>query len=154
MQIRPIIETDIAAVARLIRSLSEQFIVHESAPDAAAAFVREHDQDAVRRNIGAGMVYHVAESDAMLAGFIAVRDNTHLFHMFVDQRFHRQGVARALWEVARAAAVKGGNPGVITVNSSNFAVPVYEALGFIRTNVTQYSNGIYYNPMQWGRHHE
>ena len=154
MQIRPIIETDIAAVARLIRLLSEQFIVHESAPDAAAAFVREHDQDAVRRNIGAGMVYQVAESDAMLAGFIAVRDNTHLFHMFVDQRFHRQGVARALWEVARAAAVKAGNPGVFTVNSSNFAVPVYEALGFIRTNVTQYSNGIYYNPMQLGRHHE
>ena len=154
MQIRPIIETDIAAVARLIRSLSEQFIVHESAPDAAAAFVREHDQDAVRRNIGAGMVYHLAERDAMPAGFIAVRDNTHLFHMFVDQRFHRQGVARALWEVARAAAVKAGNPGVITVNSSNFAVPVYEALGFIRTNVTQYSNGIYFNPMQSGRHHE
>lgn len=154
MQIRPIIDADIAAVARLIRSLSDQFIVHESPADAAAAFVREHDQDAVRRNISTGMVYHVAEIDSVLAGFIAVRENHHLFHLFVDQRFHRQGVARALWAVARTTAVKAGNPGVFTVNSSNFAVPVYEAMGFIRTDVTQYLNGIYFNPMQSGRHHE
>jgi len=154
MHIRPIIDTDIAAVAGLIRQLAEQFVVHESAPDAAAAFLREHDEEAVRRNIGAGMVYHVAESGSTLAGFVAVRDNSHLFHMFVDQRFHRQGVARRLWEVARRVAVEAGNPGVFTVNSSNYAAPVYEALGFIRTQATQYMNGIYFNPMQSGRHHE
>ena len=137
-----------------MRSLSDEFIVHESADEAAAAFARENDADGIRSFVRAGMAYYVAEIAGQLAGFIAMRENKHVFHMFVDKRFHRQGIARALWVLARAHALEAGNPGVFTVNSSNYAVPVYEALGFTRTAVTQYLNGIYYNPMQLGRHRE
>jgi GNAT superfamily N-acetyltransferase len=145
MQIRPIREDEIGAVAELFRSLSEQFIVNGVAPEDAASFIRENNEEALRRFIAAGThVYHVADIDGALAGFIAVRNTTHIFHMFVAQAHHGKGIARKLWEVARAAS---GNTGPFTVNASTYALPVYEAFGFVPTMPLQTTNGISYTPM-------
>ena len=148
MLIRPIHDRDIAAVARLFRALAVEFIVHESTPEGAANFLRENDEVGLRGFIARGHVYHVAEIDGEIAGFIGVRERRHLFHMFVAKHLHGQGIARRLWEVARRAAVEDGHDGIFTVNSSNFALPVYQAWGFVRTAPTQCTNGLFYNPMQ------
>jgi GNAT superfamily N-acetyltransferase len=147
MLIRPIQDNDVPHVARLLNDLSRQFIVHESTPEGAATFLRENDEEAIRRYIEIGHVYHVAEADGEIAGFIAVRDRSHLFHMFVGVKWQGQGVARELWEVARAVAIESGGSGAFTVNSSNFALPVYEAMGFVRTAPMQCVKGLYFNPM-------
>lgn len=148
-------DDDIPAVAALMRSLSEEFIVHESAPEAQAAFIEENNDTGIRRLVDGGMVYRVAEIDSVIAGFIALRDHRHVFHMFVGKAYQRNGLATALWEKARLAGLAGGNPGLFTVNASNYAVPVYERLGFSRTGSMQCKNGIYYNPMQLdGRAHD
>ena len=148
MLIRPIHDDDIPAVAHLFRGLASEFIVHESTPEGAANFLRENDEAGLRGFIARGHVYHVAEIDGEIVGFIAVRDRRHLFHMFVARRLHGQGIARRLWAVARRAAIEDGHDGIFTVNASNFALPVYEAWGFVRTAPTQCRNGLYYNPMQ------
>jgi GNAT superfamily N-acetyltransferase len=147
MLIRPLEDTDIPDVARLFRVLAREFIVHESPPEGAATFLRENDEDAIRGHVGRGMVYHVAQAGAELAGFIAMRERSHLFHLFVDQRWQRQGVARRLWEVAQAKSLEGGPLPAFTVNSSNYALPVYEAFGFVRSAPMQCVKGLYFNPM-------
>jgi GNAT superfamily N-acetyltransferase len=147
MLIRSITDTDIPHVARLLRVLAREFILHESPPEGAATFLRENDADAVRANVARGMVYHVAQAGDELAGFIAMRERSHLFHLFVDPRWQRQGVARRLWQVAQASALEGGPLAACTVNSSNIALPVYEAFGFVRTAPTQCVKGLYFNPM-------
>jgi ribosomal protein S18 acetylase RimI-like enzyme len=149
MQIRPIAEGDIAAVARLFKVLAEQFIVHENDAQSAAMFLRENDEAALRGFVAAGRhVYHVAEADGEIAGFIAMRDLGHIFHLFVAQDRQGQGLARSLWDVARAASVRAGHTGGFTVNASNHALAVYEKFGFVRTAPTQCTNGLYYNPMR------
>lgn len=153
MRIRNITDNDIAEVATLLRGLSQQFITNEGSAAAADFFTRENDEAGLRSFIRAGMVYHVAELDGRIVGFVAIRECKHLFHMFVDKQHHRQGIAKALWATARQAALDAGNPGDFTVNSSNYAVAVYEALGFVKTAPTQCKNGIHYNPMTLdGRH--
>jgi ribosomal protein S18 acetylase RimI-like enzyme len=148
MLIRALAPADVPAVAALLRELAREFIVHESPPEGASTFLAENDEMGVRGFIARGHVYHVAIIDGQLAGFIAVRDRSHLFHLFVGKRWHRRGVARALWDVAREAALAGGGEGAFTVNSSNFAVPLYEALGFVRVGPTQCAKGLYFNPMR------
>lgn len=148
MRIRLITDNDIPAVAALLRTLSEEYILNEGSAAAASSFVRENNEGGLRGFIRAGIVYHVAEQDGKIVGFIAVRAHKHLFHMFVDKQHHRQGIARAMWAVARQAAIEAGNPGVFTVNSSNYALPVYKAMGFVQTEPTQCKNGLFYNPMQ------
>lgn len=148
MLIRTLMPTDIPAVVALLRELAREYIVHESPPEGASTFLAENDEIGVRGFLARGHVYHVALIDGQLAGFVAVRDRGHLFHLFVGKRWHGRGVARALWQTARAAAIAAGGDGSFTVNSSNFAVPVYEAFGFVRVGPTQCAKGLYFNPMR------
>jgi len=148
MLIRPLTAADIPSVAALLRELAREYIVHESPPEGASTFLAENDELGVRGFLARGHVYHVAVIGGEVAGFVAVRDRSHLFHLFVGKRWHRRGVARALWDAAREAAVAGGGDGSFTVNSSNFAVPVYEAFGFVRVGPTQCAKGLYFNPMR------
>ena len=147
MRIRPIEGEDLPHVAALLKALTIEFIVHESTPEGASTVLRENNEEGIRRYIESGFVYHVAEVDGGIVGFVGMRDRSHLFHMFVRRDWHRQGVARKLWEVARAAAIEAGGSGNFSVNASNYAVPVYEALGFVRTAPTQLLKGMYFNPM-------
>lgn len=139
---------DVPAAAALMRALSLEYFLHEGGPEAAAHFTDENNEAGLRGFMQAGIRYYAAVENGTLAGFIAIRDNSHLFHMFVSKSHHRKGVARQLWDVARAEAMAQGNPGMFTVNASNYAVPVYEKMGFVRTGPTQSKNGIFYNPMQ------
>lgn len=149
MLIRPFEASDLAACARLLRASASEFIVHESSREGACTFLRENDEEGIRGYLAAGYVYHVADAAGELAGFIAIRDNSHVFHLFIDKRWHGQGLARRLWDTARAAALERGASGAFTVNASNYAVPVYEALGFERTAPTQCVKGLYFNPMRY-----
>ena len=149
MLIRPLEEADLPACARLLRDSASEFIVHESTPEGASTFLRENDEHGLRAYVQGGHVYHVARDGTALAGFVGVRANSHLFHLFVDKRWHGRGLARQLWNVARREAIVRGGPGEFTVNSSNYAVPVYEAFGFVRTAPMQCVKGLYFNPMRY-----
>ncbi|WP_371764043.1 GNAT family N-acetyltransferase [Massilia sp.] len=147
MQIRLLEPADIPAAAAVLRRAAETFFLHESAPEDAAGFLAQHDAAGLRRNLDAGFVYHAAVVDGVLAGFIGVRGGTHVFHLFVDAAYQRRGIARALWDAGRAAALGPGHPGFFTVNASNFAVPFYASLGFERTAPMQVDK-VRYNPMR------
>jgi GNAT superfamily N-acetyltransferase len=148
MLIRPMEEADIPAAARLFRELALEFIVHDSSVEDASTFVRENDEEGIRGYVARGHVYHVAVEDGELVGFIAVRDGSHLFHLFVAKRWHGRGVARRLWDVAREAALAAGNQGAFTVNSSRYAQPVYASFGFVPTAPMQCVRGLRFVPMQ------
>jgi GNAT superfamily N-acetyltransferase len=149
MQIRPLVAADLPACARLLRASAIEFIVHESPREGACTFLRENDEAGLRGYLAAGHVYHVADDEEEIAGFIAIRANSHVFHLFVDKRRHGQGLARRLWHTARDAAVERGGDGSFTVNASNHAVPVYAAFGFERVAPTQCVKGLYFNPMRY-----
>jgi GNAT superfamily N-acetyltransferase len=150
MLIRPCEDPDLPAMARLFRASALEFIVHESPREGACTFLRENDEEGLRGFTRSGQhVYHVAIDGGELAGFIAIRNNDHLYHLFVDRRWHRQGLARRLWEVARLEALARGGAGSFTVNASSCAVPVYEAFGFERTAPLQCVKGLKVNPMRF-----
>lgn len=150
MQIRPIEDADIPAAAALLRRAALAFILHESSPEDAAAFLAAQDETALRGFIASGFVYHVAIVDGELAGFVGMRGGSHVYGLYVDRHFQRRGIARRLWETARAAALAAApdHPGVFTVNASNYALPWYEAQGFERTAPMQVSL-VRYNPMRF-----
>jgi GNAT superfamily N-acetyltransferase len=144
--VRDMTEADVPAVARLLEVLAREYIVHTMAPEAASTFLRDNNGDALRRLVEQGYVYHVAEVAGTIQGFIGVRDKCHLYHLFVAKAGHGKGIARTLWEHARGVAGSRS----FTVNASNFAVPVYEAFGFVRVAPMQCVNGLEFNPMLYG----
>jgi len=91
--------------------------------------------------------YQIAHADGVLAGVVAMRDNTHLFHLFVPRAMHRRGIARQLWQAAREASLANGEVTAFTVNASIHALPFYTSLGFVATGPKVEEAGIAYVPM-------
>ena len=144
---RPAVDADFPALAHLLHGLAREFITPAMAPEVAATFLRENDVAALRANRERGHVFTIAEIDGALAGYCAIRPPAHLFHLFVDARWHRRGVGRALWQAALATA---GPAAQFIVNASPYAVPAYEALGFCCIGAPQTHNGVQFQPMVFG----
>ena len=147
IHIRRLEPGDVPDVAALLEQLARTSITGEFSPLAQEKFLRSNDAAAIHGFIAHGFQCWVAESNQAIIGFVGVRDNSHLYHLFVAEPFQRQGIARQLWRVAQEACQAAGNPGRFTVNSSNNAVAFYESLGFRRSHPMQDSDGVLYNPM-------
>jgi GNAT superfamily N-acetyltransferase len=93
--------------------------------------------------------YLVAEAEGDLAGFIAMQDKTHVFHLFVSPKYQRRGLARELWQKARDAAGPHDVAREFTVNSSLLAVPVYERFGFERVAAPVQKHGVSFVRMRY-----
>ena len=140
--------TDIEPVARLLNELAAEFIVGEFEGPARQRFLVENNAEAIRGFIANGFRYHVADLNGEIVGFVGIRENKHLYHLFVSKPLHRRGIGRKLWETAKMDCALAGYRGPFTVNSSNHAIPIYERWGFRRDGAAKNSNGITYNPMR------
>ena len=81
-----------------------------------------------------------------LVGVIATRqEGTHIALFFVDGEYHRKGIGRLLFQ----RVLEDNKVNYMTVNSSPYAVPVYEKLGFEVTDKEQVKNGLRFTPMKY-----
>lgn len=148
LTIRPARETDSPAIAALIDGLVPHILADPCAP-AAEAFMASISPAAIAGYIrNPDYRYLLGFIGESLAGVAALRDNSHLYHLFVDARFHRRGIAKALWMRLRDGAMKAGSSGAFTVNSSIDAIAVYSRLGFVATGEVQHKNGLQFQPMR------
>lgn len=146
MRIRVATAEDAAAVSALINASAHHFLQDPSGR-GAERFLEGIAPEAVLGYINnPNFLYLIAETSGNLAGAAALRDRTHLFHLFVAPSYQRQGLARALWTAVRQGAGEG--MGKFTVNSSPNAVAVYERFGFTSTGPHTKINGISYVPMK------
>ena len=136
---------DYPHLAHMLHTLAQRFITPGMPAEAAATFLRANDEAGLLGYREQGHVVSVAEVDGAIAGFIAMRPPSHLFHLFVAQSFHRRGIARALWEHAR------GDAEVFTVNASPYAIPAYAAMGFACAGPLACHNGVTFQPMTYRR---
>ena len=148
LTLRPALVADAPAIVALIDELMPFLTLH---PDGAGAekFIEHCRLPAIENYLSQEKYrYQIAHLDGELAGVVAMRDNTHLFHMFVPRALHRHGIALRLWQAARDAALARGEVTAFTVNSSLYALPVYTRIGFVPTGPKVEQGGIAFVPMQ------
>ena len=148
MKFRTGAPADAEAIAALIASFQTE-LTDDPSGAGADEFFSSVSVQAEREYLASERYrYLLAYSDSQLAGFIAIRDGSHLFHLFVERSHQRQGIGRRLWEQALRQLCAPGSDGGFTVNSSLSAVPVYEAFGFIPAGSIQRMHGISFLPMR------
>jgi GNAT superfamily N-acetyltransferase len=148
MQVRSATEIDAGRISNLIYSLSGPFLL---SPDGAGAepFLKSINEQAIRGYVlASNFSYFVAEVEGELAGVVALRDNSHLYHLFVAQSHQGKGLGCSLWLRVKRAALQASNSGRFTVNSSLNAVPVYERFGFTPSGAKVEKHGVAFIPMQ------
>ncbi|MBP2657034.1 MAG: Histone acetyltransferase HPA2-related acetyltransferase [Firmicutes bacterium] len=84
-----------------------------------------------------------------IVGVISIRESSHISLLFVKKEYQRRGIARRLFELAlEKCCTAKPNLQVITVNSSLYAVGIYEKMGFEATDSEQEKDGIIFTPMK------
>ena len=78
---------------------------------------------------------------------ISLRNQTHISLLFVDGRYHKRGIGRALI-MSLASYVKEQNGQKrLTVNASPYGVGFYHRLGFRDLGSEKQQDGIIFTPM-------
>jgi len=148
MEFRTGSPADAEAIAGLIASFQSE-LTDDPSGAGAEEYLASVSVEAERGYLASERYrYLLAYSDSQLAGFIAIRDGCHLFHLFVERLHQRQGIARSLWERALRELGTTSSDRGITVNSSLSAVPVYNAFGFVPAGSIKSMHGISFLPMR------
>ncbi|NLD92715.1 MAG: GNAT family N-acetyltransferase [Fibrobacter sp.] len=131
----------------LVKKVFNLFVASDYSSEGVETFFRLVTADYIESlNSRNGFVYG-AFSDEHLVGIIAVRDRNYISLFFIDSDFQGIGIGGKLFEIARKE-IAGNGEIAINVHSSPFAVPVYEALGFEKTDIELCEAGVRYTPMQ------
>lgn len=148
--IRPLCEAEIPAAAALVWQVFTQFEAPDYAPEGIAAFRRfiAPETLAAQFRSGALQLWGAFGPDS-LVGVAATRDRNHICLLFVERSFHRQGIARSLFDCIRNRCHTDTSITRITVNSSPYAVEAYRRLGFAATDTELTANGIRFTPMEY-----
>lgn len=139
---------DAQAISALVTRFCHEFFVKPNG-EGAESFLESVSEQAQSKYISDKRYHYLAAfADEQLVGFIAMRDISHIFHLFVSPDFQGRGLATELWRQAKEYAAVHGHTGFFTVNSSVKAIPVYERFGFIRSEALIEMHGISFLPMR------
>lgn len=90
----------------------------------------------------------VAVDQGQIIGAGSVRDGNHLSLLFVDERYHRQGVGRSLMNrLCEFLKTEAGEEDM-TLKAAPYAVEFYRKIGFWATGPEEHYSGIKVTPMR------
>ena len=135
-------------VCDLIIRVFEEWVAPDFSPNGVQEFLKYVQPDALRERSQANHFALVAAMGDAIVGVIEIRNHEHVSLFFVDQEHMGEGIGRELWRRALDIC-RRENPDVreISVNSSPYAVPIYEKLGFRQTEPERVVDGILFIPM-------
>ena len=91
----------------------------------------------------------VAVDDKRIIGIISLRKRNHISLLFVDSKYHRQGIGSALISFAAMYVIEEEGLGLLTVHAAPYAEEFYHKVGFIDVGGRTEEHGIIYTPMQY-----
>lgn len=146
MEIRRIKKTELNEAIRLVLDVFMKYEAPEYSKKGIAAFEEFMRRQSLSRMVHKGELELYGFFEPMLKGVIATRNLGHISLLFVDEKYHRMGIATALFSFVKARA-KGAGRSRMSVNSSPYAVPVYQKWGFLSEGPEQVMDGIRFTRM-------
>ena len=147
--IRQMKSTEEERVCDLIQRVFNEFVAIHYSQAGLQEFLRYIDPVLLAKRIQSNHFILLAELGEELAGMIEVRHWNHISLLFVDNRFHRRGIARELigkaLEISKCECLELSD---VTVKSSPNAVEAYEKLGFQVQGSERTEHGIRFVPMK------
>lgn len=118
--------SELSEAKKLVKKVFMTFEAPNYSKEGVAHFLTYLDEE-LEMELAANQVQVWCGKDArQIVGLLAVRLPAHVALLFVDEAYHRQGIAKQLFQEMLSELI----PEQITVNSSPYAVPIYERLGF------------------------
>ncbi|OTG82398.1 GNAT family N-acetyltransferase [Acinetobacter sp. ANC 4648] len=145
--IRKATKADTNHIYQLIKQLAPLFL-EEQDFDTLEHFKCHKIDEFIQSN---EFEYLLMQSEQELIGVIALKKPSHLYHLFIAEKFQKQGYSRVLWDYLLEQHCSNVSEVIqVTVNASLNSVGVYERLGFHRLEqAVQTFNGMKFVPMRY-----
>jgi GNAT superfamily N-acetyltransferase len=152
INIRKTVASDAEKISELIHSLMHLFLVN---PDGKGAekFLQMISPAGLTELMALPNVnYLLGEDDGVFCGVVAIRNDSHLQHLYIAPSHQSRGVGKYLWETARDQAITAGNTEQFTVNAVLSAIPFYQRMGFESVGDVTLTGGLRCQPMKLSIH--
>lgn len=106
------------------------------------------DEDLFHSFLAGRYLLMIALDGGNIIGAASVRDRNHLSLLFVDEKYHMQGIGRSLMETFCLFLKNEVGEQCMTLKSSPYAVGFYKKLGFWETGPEECYAGIQVTPMK------
>lgn len=134
-------------ISKLILTTFDKFIATDYSKEGIDTFYNfVNNGNSIKKAVESGEFCIVAKEQNKILGAIVTREKTHISLLFVEEASHGKGVAKNLLKLLTEKLVKDYK--ILTVNSSPYALGVYEKLGFKATSRIQEKDGIKFIPMK------
>lgn len=127
----------------LIKKVFMQFEAPDYSEEGVAHFMAYLDEELEKEFATNQLQLWGTRINEQLIGILAIRSAKHVALLFVDEAHHCQGIAKKMYQTILSELT----PKQLTVNSSPYAVPAYERLGFQRNGDEKTVSGIRFQPM-------
>ncbi|MBE6993693.1 MAG: GNAT family N-acetyltransferase [Ruminococcaceae bacterium] len=149
-EIRQIQGAELEEALALVWEVFAEFQAPDFTDEGIEEFWRFIDLEYMTMQVGEGaMTFWGAYEDDYLVGVCAFRGLDHIALLFVDAEYQRRGIGTALVKKA-VSDCKKLDPALhrVTVNSSEYGLPFYAALGFEATAGLTEEDGMTFIPME------
>ncbi len=146
MNIKKTTINDINKISIFVKNVYDEFISHHHTKEGNNEFYRfiEYDEIIYRINRAESEIFFTTNDDDTIIATIEIRYYSHIALLYVDKKYHRQGIAKKLFSFIKAQSdIKK-----YTVNASVYAIDIYKKMGFIpKEKCLVERNGLKYLPM-------
>lgn len=148
LTIREVLREEVEAASLLVQKVFTEFVAPDYSAEGAGTFKSFTQPEALLSRLGTNTFMLGAFIDGQIGGVLEIRDHSHVSLLFTAREFQQRGIAKELLNAALDRC-KNYNAALseVTVNSSPFAVKVYEKLGFLQRAKEQEKDGIRFVPM-------
>ena len=150
LEYREIKQEELPETLNLVRKVFDEFEAPYYSKEGFSSFYKFIDiNNILEQYTNSSLYFYGCFVNDIIVGMIAIKDFIHISLLFVDKQYHRQGIAKKLFNVVlKLCMEKNPSLDAITVNSSPYAVDVYYKFGFFDVSSEQVVDGIGFVPME------
>ena len=150
LEYREIKQEELPETLNLVRKVFDEFEAPYYSKEGVSSFYKFIDiNNILEQYTNSSLYFYGCFVNNIIVGMIAVKDFVHISLLFVDKQYHKQGIARSLFDhIMEICKEKNPSLKTITVNSSPYAVKFYHKLGFSNVSSEQVVDGIRFVPME------
>jgi len=149
-EIRPLGSEELIGALDLIWSVFAEFEAPACSDEGIDEFWSHIDYEYLLHRFGEGVIrFWGAFENGTMVGVCAVRDLDHILFLYVKGDYHRRKIGSLLLKKAMMDC-REIDPHLsrVTVHSSVYALPFFQAMGFTPTGGQQEQNGMVFIPME------
>lgn len=131
-KLRLALESDVKELSGLICSSFLELASADWNSQAIEKLLADSSPEAIITALRGGYFANVAIDNNQIVGMVLFSKPNIMRMLFVSPKMIRKGIGRILWEAAREAIERADPPiSTVELNSTTFAIPFYESVGFV-----------------------